>query len=69
VDVETQEVRRMWLTRRDLDLYAANFQRFVDELEAACLRRQIDYLRWSTDHSFEEGFIGLLMRGSALAGK
>lgn len=69
VDVETNETRRMWLTRRDLDLYAANFQRFVTELEATCMRRQIDYLRWLTDQSFEEAFIGLLMRGSALAGK
>lgn len=69
VDVETNETRRMWLTRRDLDLYADNFQRFVTELESTCLRRQIDYLRWLTDQSFEEAFIALLMRGSALAGQ
>ena len=69
VDVETQELRRMWLTRRDLEIYAANFRRFVEDLESACLRRQIDYLRWPTDRSFEEGFLALLMRGSALAGK
>ena len=69
VDVETSEMRRMWLTRRDLDLYAANFREFVGNLEAACLRRQIDYLRWLTDQAFEEAFLGLLMRGSALAGK
>lgn len=69
VDVETHEVRRMWLTRRDVETYTANFRRFVDDLEASCLRRQIDYMRWSTDRSFEEGFLALLMRGSALAGK
>ncbi len=69
VDVETNEMRRMWLTRRDLDLYAANFREFVENLESACLRRQIDYLRWRTDQAFEEAFLGLLMRGSALAGK
>ena len=69
VDVETNETRRMWLTRRDLDLYAANFRHFVENLESACLRRQIDYLRWLTDQAFEEAFLGLLMRGSALAGK
>jgi uncharacterized protein (DUF58 family) len=69
IDVETHETRRMWLTRRDLDLYTANFQRFVDDLEASCMRRQIDYVRWLTDRSFEEAFIALLMRGSALAGK
>ena len=69
VDVETNEMRRMWLTRRDLDLYAANFREFVETLEAACLRRQIDDLRWLTDQAFEEAFLGLLMRGSALAGK
>jgi uncharacterized protein (DUF58 family) len=69
VDVETQETRRMLLTRRDLERYAASFREFIEEMEAACLRRQIDYLRWSTDQSFEEGFLALLMRGSALAGK
>lgn len=69
VDVETNEMRPMRLTRRDLDLYCENFRRFMDDLEAACLRRQIDYLRWPTNQSFEDGFLGLLMRGSALAGK
>lgn len=69
VDVETQEVRRIWLTRRDIDLYAENFRRFADALEASCGRRQINYLRWLTDQAFEEGFLALLMRGSALAGK
>ena len=68
-DVETQETRRLWLTRRDLDRYEENFRAFADNLEASCLRRQIDYLRWTTDQSFEEGFLALLMRGSALAGK
>ena len=69
IDVETHETRRLWLTRRDLDRYEENFRRFADGLEASCLRRQIDYLRWPTDQSFEEGFLALLMRGSALAGK
>ena len=69
IDVETHETRRLWLTRRDLDRYEENFRRFADDLEASCLRRQIDYLRWPTDQSFEEGFLALLMRGSALAGK
>lgn len=69
VDVETQEVRRMWLTKRDLDVYADNFRRFADGVEADCLKRQIDYLRWSTDEAFEDSFLSLLMRGSALAGK
>lgn len=69
IDVETHETRRLWLTRRDLDRYEENFRRFADDIEASCLRRQIDYLRWPTDQSFEEGFLALLMRGSALAGK
>ena len=69
LDVETHETRRMWLTSRDLDRYEENFRRFADGIEAACLRRQVDYLRWTTDQSFEEGFLALLMRGSALAGK
>ena len=69
LDVETHETRRMWLTKRDLDRYEENFRTFADGIEASCLRRQIDYLRWPTDQSFEEGFLALLMRGSALAGK
>ena len=69
IDVETNETRRLWLTARDLDRYEENFRRFADALKASCLRRQIDYLRWPTDQSFEEGFLALLMRGSALAGK
>lgn len=69
VDVETGETRRIGLTRRDLELYAANFRRFAGSLEAACGRRQINYLRWLTDQAFEEGFLALLLRGSALAGK
>ena len=69
LDVETHETRRMWLTKRDLDRYEENFRVFADGIEASCLRRQIDYLRWPTDQSFEEGFLALLMRGSALAGK
>ena len=69
LDVETHETRRMWLTKRDLDRYEENFRVFADGIEASCLRRQIDYLRWPTDQSFEEGVLALLMRGSALAGK
>ena len=69
LDVETHETRRMWLTKRDLDRYEENFRIFADGIEASCLRRQIDYLRWPTDQSFEDGFLALLMRGSALAGK
>ena len=69
VDVETQEIRRMWLTRADLDKYEAAFQTYLDGLEESCARRRIDYLRWRTDHSFEEMFLALLMRGSALSGK
>ena len=31
------------------------------------LRRQVDYLRWPTDHRSRKAFLALLMRGSALA--
>lgn len=69
VDVETQELRRMWLTKRDMDLYEESFRRFAEAIESDCMKRQIDYLRWSTEEPFEESFLALLMRGSALAGK
>ena len=68
VDVETDETRRMWLSRRDIQDYREAFQSYLDGLEASCLRHQVDYLRWATDQSFEDMFLHLLSRGSALAG-
>ncbi|MBN2714012.1 MAG: DUF58 domain-containing protein [Planctomycetes bacterium] len=67
-DVETGEVRRMWLTKREMERYAKEFDAYVEGLQRECLRRQMDYVYWKTDHSFEEMFVELLSRGSSLAG-
>ena len=68
VDVETEETRRMWLTKRELLQYRAAFTAYRNALHAACMQRQIDYVMWTTDQVFEEMFLQLLSRGSALAG-
>lgn len=67
VDVETQEHRRLWFTRRDKKRYEERFERFLQEIEHGCNSRQIDYQRWRTDLAFEDLFLDLLSRGSALA--
>lgn len=66
-DIETGERRRMWLTKRDLERYQQRFEAYTEGLEHACLTRRINYMRWSTEHTFEELFLDLLARGSALA--
>jgi uncharacterized protein (DUF58 family) len=68
VDVETGEVRRVWMTRRELTRYTEAFERFLDDIRRFCMRRQIDYFPWTTDQSFEDAFLELLSRGNALAG-
>ncbi len=67
-DVETGEQRRLWFTPGDRERYARNFRLFLDEIEQTCQSRQIDYQRWRTDYPFDELFLDLLSRGSALAG-
>ncbi|MGI8601518.1 MAG: DUF58 domain-containing protein [Verrucomicrobiales bacterium] len=67
VDAETGEKRRLWLTRRDVARYEVEFDRFLGAVERECLARRVDYLRWTTDLDFEETFLTLLSRGSALA--
>ena len=67
VDVETEERRRLWFTRRERRLYEDRFQLFLKDIEHACKSRQIDYQRWRTDFPFEELFLELLSRGSALS--
>lgn len=67
IDVETQEHRRLWFTRRDRRKYEERFELFLKEIEHSCKSRQIDYQRWRTDLPFEEPFLELLSRGSALA--
>lgn len=67
-DVETGEVRRMWLTRREMTSYRREFDAYLETLRRECVRRQIDYVTWTTDHEFEDMFLELLSRGSSLAG-
>ncbi len=68
LDVETNEVRRVWMTKREVARYVKAFAEFMDEIRSFCMRRQIDYFPWTTDQQFEETFLTLLSRGSALAG-
>ena len=68
VEVETAEMRRIWFTRRDAERYVAAMQDFLEDVRRSCLHRQIDYATWTTDQAFEDMFIDLLSRGSALAG-
>lgn len=67
-DVETQEHRRLWFTPGDRERYERRFGQFLADIERACQARQIDYQRWRTDCPFDELFLDLLSRGSALAG-
>jgi len=67
VDVETQEQRRLWFTPKDKKRYEDNYQLFVHGIEKVCRERQIDFQPWRTDFPFEEVFLELLSRGSALA--
>lgn len=67
MDVETREVRRMWLTKRDVERYAQTFDAFVDSVKETCVRHQVNYVTWRTNEPFEGLFLHLLSRGSALA--
>jgi hypothetical protein len=68
LDVETAEVRRIWMTKRELARYAQAFQQFLEDLHRFCMRRRIDYFPWTTEQPFEDAFLDLLSRGNALAG-
>ena len=67
IDVETQEKRRLWLTKRDLKRYEETFAKFIEKIENECHSRQMDYVEWTTETDFEEMFLHLLSRGSVLA--
>ena len=67
VDVETREVRRLWLTKRDIKRYQDTFGKFVTGVSEECVRRQMDYLQWTTDENFEDMFLEMLSRGSVLS--
>lgn len=66
-DVETGETRRMWLTQRDMERYRESVEKWMEDLRQACVRQRVDYVSWRTDTPFEQGFLNLLSRGSALA--
>lgn len=68
IDVETGEHRRLWITPRDRKRYEERYEAFLTDIEMSCQSRQIDYQRWRTDNPFDELFLDLLSRGSALAG-
>lgn len=67
IDVETSESRRLFFTKRERAKYEKVFDTFVENCAAACVRRQIDHVLWPTDQSFEEAFVSMLSRGSALS--
>lgn len=67
-EVETGERRRFWFTRRDAQKYTETFDAFVEELARECAGRRIDFMQCGCDEPFEERFLELLVRGSALAG-
>jgi uncharacterized protein (DUF58 family) len=67
-EVETGEKRRFWLTKSEVERHAESFDAFANKLSLACASRQMDFLQCATDEPFEERFLDLLVRGSALAG-
>lgn len=68
MEVETGERRRFWLTRRDVQRYVETFDAFAENLARDCASHRIDFMQASTEEAFEERFLDLLVRGSALAG-
>lgn len=67
-DVETGERRRFWLTRRDVQRYVETFDAFCDNLARDCASHRIDFMQCGAEEPFEDRFLELLNRGSALAG-
>jgi uncharacterized protein (DUF58 family) len=67
-DAESGERRRFWLTKKDAQRHTEAFDAFVEHLSLACVSHRIDFMQVSTAESFEERFLDLLVRGSALAG-
>lgn len=67
-EVETGERRRFWLTKRDVQRYTDAFDAFCDELSRECASHRIDFMQCGADEAFEQRFLDLLNRGSALGG-
>ena len=68
-DVETGELRRLWLTAADLARYRARIAGWREALRAACAGWQVDWCAWDTQQPFEDQFVGFLARADALAGR
>jgi uncharacterized protein (DUF58 family) len=66
LDVETGEERKLWFTPRDRKRYQDCYRHFLEGIEKECQARHIDYQRWRTDYPFDDLFLDLLSRGSAL---
>ncbi len=66
-DVENGEQRRIWLTPKDRQQYEQAYRDFTNGIEKTCRDRQIDYQPWQTDLPFEDVFLEMLSRGSAIA--
>jgi uncharacterized protein (DUF58 family) len=67
-EVETGEKRRFWLTKRDVQRYVETFDAFAENLARTCASRRIDFFQCATDEAFEDRFLDMLVRGSALTG-
>ncbi len=67
-EVETGEKRRFWLTRRDVQRYVDSFDAFCENLARECAAHRIDFMQCGAEEPFEDRFLDLLNRGSALAG-
>jgi hypothetical protein len=68
IDVETNEIRRIWLNKRDMVRYKQAFEEWLEDIGQTCQASQLNHVPWTTDLPFEEMFINLLSRGSALTG-
>jgi len=67
-EVETGERRRFWLTKRDVQRYVETFDTFSENLARECASHRIDFMQVTSNEVFEERFLDVLVRGSALPG-
>ena len=62
-DIESTQQRRLTVNRRLLDLYHEKIAEYFKQIEAFCLKRNIEYLRASTVIPFEDLVLRYLRRG------
>lgn len=67
IDAETGDLRDLAVTPGLLAAYAAAFERHAAELAGYCERRQMGYLRSSTDEPFEDAILKVFRLGRFLA--